>query len=74
MKSSYRMWGPIPVAGPKGAAPGYVVLTEEQTANFLKTTERHFLPGVGLVREVIITATNERVMQNRMEWVLKEAR
>ena len=30
LKSTYRMWGPVPVTGPKGEAPGYVVLTEER--------------------------------------------
>ena len=52
----------------------HVVLTDEQTGSFIKTTARHFLPGIGLAREVIITATNEHVMQNRMEWVLKDVR
>ena len=31
-------------------------------------------PRVGLAREVITTATNERVMQSSMKWALKDVR
>jgi hypothetical protein len=59
-KVECRLWGPVPVETPKGAAPGWVVL--ERTAGEFgghpadQTVERHWAPGVGLVREVLIVA------------------
>jgi hypothetical protein len=48
----FRMWGPLPVVGPAGSTPGYVVWSAPPTAAGGSTVERHFVPGVGLVREV----------------------
>ena len=72
-KQTYRMWGPVPVKGPTGEALGYVVLTEQPSPSIIMTVERHYLPGVGLVREVIIQAHALRgVMLSRQEYVLRE--
>ncbi len=52
-----HMWGPVPVIGPQGPTPGFVVLTQEQEPNSpLITFERHYVPGVGKVREVLTEA------------------
>lgn len=54
-----HMWGPFQVIGPKGPAPGFVVLTQEQEPNSpLITFERHYVPGFGKVREVLTEAVN----------------
>jgi len=70
---TYRMWGPVPVEGPKGPAQGYVVLIREEDPDdhSLTTFERHFLPGFGVVREVVIVAQNgDRIL--RRELTLKK--
>ncbi len=72
-KQTYRLWGPVPVKGAKGEAPGYVVLTEQGLGPGINlTAERHFIPGLGLVREVIVTALNGSML-SRQEMVLKDA-
>jgi hypothetical protein len=64
------MWGPVPLNGPFGAAPGYVVLMQQQPAQPVAlTVERQYLPGVGMVREVVVQARNG-VMLTRWESVL----
>lgn len=67
-KQTYRMWGPVPVKGPRGEARGYVVLIEQLSSFAAITVERHFLPGVGLTREVSITDAGGEV--SRTELVL----
>ena len=68
----YRMWGPLPVWGPGGEAPGYVTLAT-YPAPYDATVERHYLPGVGVVREVLITGREGRRI-SRQEMVLREKR
>ncbi len=51
-----RMWGPCPVHALGEEKPGYIVLTEQAIPGGKSTAERLFLPGLGLVREVIVTA------------------
>ena len=67
---SNQVWGPVPVAGPDGNAPGYIVLTKEPPQSPVVSAERHFLPGVGLVREVIVQALDGRTV-SRTEMVLE---
>jgi len=73
-KQVHSMWGPIPVKGPNGEEPGYVVVVGEPPRSIESpiriTVERHFLPGVGIARTVFVTA-NEDTMVNREELVLK---
>jgi hypothetical protein len=70
LKQTFRMWGPVPLKGPVGAAPGYVVLMQQQPSEPVAlSVERHFLPGVGMVREVVVQARNG-VMLTRWESVL----
>ena len=66
---TYRMWGPVPVRGPAGEAPGYVVLATQRTPPVIVTVERHFLPGAGMVREVLVQALNGNLI-TRHELVL----
>jgi hypothetical protein len=66
---TFRMWGPVPVKGPGGEAPGYVMLMEQPSKPIALSVERHYLPGVGMVREVIVQAQNG-VMLTRWENVL----
>jgi outer membrane protein OmpA-like peptidoglycan-associated protein len=68
---TYHMWGPVPVLGPNGPAPGFVVLVEEQEPNGPTTTfERHYLPGFGKVREVLVQAAQGALLF-RQELTLK---
>ena len=64
----YRVWGPLPVNGPGGIALGYVTLAIYPPP-FETTVERHYLPGVGLVREVVVAARGG-VRLERRELVL----
>ena len=73
VRQHYRAWGPVPVTGPTGTAPGYVVLLEQLGPHLSTTAERHFLPSVGLVRQVIVTAFDGR-LAGREEMVLTAAR
>jgi hypothetical protein len=65
----YRMWGPLPVTGPEGRAPGYVILSSQPTPSGMVTIERHFAPGIGVVREVQITAGFGQML-TRLEWTV----
>jgi hypothetical protein len=63
------MWGPVPIKSPAGEWPGYVVLMEQPSANIALSVERHYVAGVGMVREVVTQARNG-VMLTRWESVL----
>lgn len=66
---TFRMWGPVPVKGPGGEAPGYVMLMEQPSRPIALSLERHYLPGVGNVREIVVQA-RDGVMLTRWESVL----
>jgi hypothetical protein len=74
-----RAYGLVPVNGPDGAAPGWVVVEREIVGDGSpgvpgaageNTTERHLLPGFGVVREVRVQ-TIEKRLDNRSELSLK---
>ena len=69
LQQSYRIWGPVPVKGPAGEAPGYVVLVKQE-GPMATTVEREYLPGVGMVRSLTITGLGAE-MVNREELVLR---
>lgn len=69
----YRVWGPLPLRGPDGMAPGYVTLAIYPPP-FETTVERHYLPGVGLVREVLIAARGGRRLERRELVLLNRSR
>ncbi|MGD1276517.1 MAG: hypothetical protein ABR964_04755 [Tepidisphaeraceae bacterium] len=69
-KLDCRVWGPLAVAGPSGQTGGYVVLMEQEKGHAKLTDEKHFVPGIGLVREIMINA-NSGQMLNRQEIVLQ---
>jgi hypothetical protein len=69
LKQTFRMWGPVPLNGPFGAAPGYVVLMQQPSRPIALSVERQYLPGVGMVREVVVQARNG-VMLTRWDSVL----
>lgn len=69
-KLHYRVWGPLPVRGPSGEAPGYVVLVRHD-GPVVTTAERHFIPGVGMTKEVIVVGMRGRMM-SRQEMVLRK--
>jgi hypothetical protein len=71
IRQSSRVWGPVPVKGPTGEAPGYVVLVE-QKGRLATTVEREYLPGVGLVRSITITSLGPEMM-SREQLVLTSA-
>lgn len=69
-KQTYKMWGPLPIKTPAGEKAGYVVFVEQRAKPVNITVERQFVPGIGLVRETIVTAVNDD-MVTRQELVLK---
>ncbi|HVR44641.1 MAG TPA: hypothetical protein VMS56_14490 [Thermoanaerobaculia bacterium] len=69
-KLQYRMWGPMPVRGPSGDAPGYIIFIKHD-GPVVTTAERHFIPGVGMTREVIILGVRGKMM-SRQEMVLRK--
>src|SRR5688572_902274 len=66
---TFRMWGPLPVKSPAAEGLGYVQLMEQPSKPIALSVERHYLPGVGMVREVVVQARNG-VMLTRWENVL----
>jgi len=66
-----RIWGPLPMKGPTGAASGYLVFLEQKERLGTLTAERHWIPGVGLVREIIISAVGDK-LAGRTEMVLQK--
>ncbi|MGH8059760.1 MAG: hypothetical protein ACREOH_21400, partial [Candidatus Entotheonellia bacterium] len=70
LKQTYDVWGPVPVKGPKGEAPGMVAFVQEQSQPARTTVERHFLPGIGMVRSIGITALGDEMI-SREELVLR---
>jgi thioredoxin-like negative regulator of GroEL len=62
---NYSMWGPLPVRGPNGDQPGYVVAIEQPSSIGKVSVERDFIPGFGLTREVIISAINGEMMSRQ---------
>lgn len=74
LRQKFRMWGPVPVRGPRGDAPGYVVLVEQpQELSMKETVEWHVVPGVGLAREVTIIGSGAQTV-SRSELVLQSVR
>jgi len=73
LRQSYRIWGPVPVKGPQGEAPGYVVLVQQKGPMATTTVEREYLPGLGMVRSLTITGLGSE-MVSREELVLTDVR
>lgn len=67
---TFEMWGPLPVKTPTGDKAGFLVLGDQRSKTVHNTAAREFVPGIGLVREVDITALNDD-MVSRQEMVLK---
>ena len=73
LRQNYRIWGPVPVKGPNGEAPGYIVLVEQRSPLANTTVERDYLPGVGMVRSLAIagfgteTVDREELILTRVE-------
>jgi hypothetical protein len=67
---TYKMFGPLGIKTPGGEAPGYVVFVEQAGGRVDLSVERHFVPGVGITRETIITALDHE-MVSRQEMILK---
>jgi hypothetical protein len=66
-----HMWGPLPMKSPAGNSPGYLVLIEQKESLGALTAERQWMPGIGLVREVIISTVGNR-LAGRTEMVLQK--
>ncbi len=66
---TYKMFGPLSLQTTAGQKPGYVIFVEQSAERAAISVERHFVPGVGFVRETIIQAL-DRDMISRQEMVL----
>jgi hypothetical protein len=73
LRQRYRIWGPVSLKGPKGDAPGYVVLVEQKGSAASTTVQRDYVPGVGMVRSVTISSLGTEMM-SREDLVLTAAR
>lgn len=73
VRQTSHLWGPLPVEGPNGASPGYVLLVQEEDASdhMMSSIERHYLPGFGVVREIVIEALHGDLLLRR-ELMLKK--
>jgi hypothetical protein len=72
-EQTFKMWGPVPLPGPDGEAMGYVVVSDQKVDALNRITcERHFIPGIGLTREVLIAAFNDEALR-KQEMTLKSA-
>src|SRR5439155_9528945 len=67
-----RMWGPLPVAGPAGETPGWVVWLRLVAGKRVTTIEREFVPGVGMAREAKVVASGPNLLY-RQEIALQPA-
>jgi hypothetical protein len=70
-QQTYQMWGPLPVQSPSGEVPGYVVMITQSDAVSKTSVERHFIPGIGLAKEIIITSVNDKMI-SRTEMTLEK--
>lgn len=66
-----RLWGPLPIKGPSGEASGYLVFLQQKERLGTLTAERQWIPGIGLVREVVISTVGDR-LAGRTEMVLQK--
>lgn len=66
-----HLWGPLPIKGPNGEVPGYLVFLQQKERLGTLTAERQWIPGVGMVREVIISAVGDK-LAGRTEMVLQK--
>lgn len=66
-EQAFKMWGPVPLQGPDGEAMGYIVVSDQKVDTLNRITcERHFIPGVGMTREVLISAFNDEVLRKQV--------
>jgi hypothetical protein len=69
LTQTFRMWGPLTVKAPAAEGMGYVMLMEQPSKPIAVSVERHYLPGIGMVREVVVQA-RKGLMLTRWESVL----
>ena len=70
-KQTARMWGPLPVKTPDGEKPEWIVFIEQPAGLSTISAERHWVPGMGLAHETIITTLNQDMI-SRQEMNLTE--
>jgi hypothetical protein len=61
-KQRFQMWTSVPVRGPEGETPGVVVLSHATLDEITISAERHFLPGLGLVREIDVVVRGGQLL------------
>ena len=62
--------GPVLIETPDGAVSGYVVLTQGSSPLGMMSMERHFVAGIGMVRQVFVMSSDEKRRVRRDETVL----
>ena len=67
---TFRGWGPVLLAGPKGEQPGYIIVMEQPTMARIMTRERDIIPGLGISREIFVNQTGSGVTLFHQEYVL----
>lgn len=72
-KQKYRQWQPATFAGPEGSLTGSVVFVRQVDGLNTTSVERHFVPGLGMVREIMVSAVGGKLV-SRQEMILKSER
>lgn len=60
-----QSWAPLPIKGPGGEKPGFLTVLEQSTPVGKVTVERHFLPGVGMVKEVMTSTIGPKLLSRQ---------
>ena len=65
MADTCHMWGPLPIDTPMGQRQGCVVLCEQKGGQSKMTTERHWVPGIGMTREIVVNAIKDQLLSRQ---------
>lgn len=71
---SGQLWAALPIKSPFGEKPGYLTVMEQSTPLGKITVERHFIPGVGMVRETVTSSIGPRLLSRQMMTLVAPAR
>ena len=61
-----QVWGPLPIEGPSGKVPGFLTVLEQSTPTGKVTVERHVVPGVGMVKEVMTSTLGPKLLSRQV--------
>jgi hypothetical protein len=65
MADTCHRWGPLPIDTPMGQRQGYVTLCEQKGGQSKMTTERHWVPGIGMTHEIVVNAIKDQLLSRQ---------